>query len=60
MMRLKKRRLLLVGALLAIGGAAVGIAYAAIPNGGAITGCYLKSGGSLRVVDATVTNCKSR
>ena len=58
MMRLKKR-LLLAGALLVVGCAAVGIAYAAIPSGGTITGCYMKSGGALRVIDATVTNCKS-
>src|SRR5262245_62098219 len=37
-----------------------GIAYATIPDsGGAIHGCYAKSGGSLRVIDASVTNCKS-
>jgi hypothetical protein len=45
-----------VGAVLAAGG----VAYATIPDsGGTIHGCYTKSGGSLRVVDATVTNCKS-
>ena len=49
MSRLKKR-LLLVGALLAVGGAAVGIAYAMIPSGGVINGCYQKSNGSLRVI----------
>jgi hypothetical protein len=37
-----------------------GIAYATIPDGGgAIHGCYARSGGSLRVIDASVTNCKS-
>ena len=57
MSRLKKR-LLLTAALLVVGGAAVGIAYAAIPNGGVITGCYNTGGGSLDVIDATATNCK--
>ena len=34
--------------------------YATIPDsGGTIHGCYAKSGGSLRVIDAGVTNCKS-
>lgn len=43
-----------VGALLALGG----IAYATIPDAnGVIHGCYGKSGGDLRVIDATVTNC---
>jgi hypothetical protein len=37
-----------------------GIAYATIPDvNGVIHGCYAKSGGSLRVIDDTVTNCKS-
>src|SRR3954447_26446105 len=45
----------LVLALLAAGGA-----YATIPSSdGSIHGCYAKSGGALRVVDASVTGCKS-
>lgn len=36
-----------------------GIAYATIPNNGVIHGCYTRSGGTLRVIDATVTTCKS-
>src|ERR1043165_3918851 len=37
---------------------AVGVAYATIPDGtGVIHGCYAKSGGSMRVIDASVTNC---
>jgi hypothetical protein len=37
-----------------------GVAYATIPaSSGAIHGCYARSGGSLRVIDATVTNCKA-
>lgn len=40
--------------------AAAGVAYATIPDGnGVIHGCYTKSGGSLRVIDASVVNCKS-
>ena len=34
-----------------------GIASATIPNGGVINGCYTRSGGSLRVIDASVTKC---
>jgi hypothetical protein len=45
--------------LFAVGFAQVGTAYAAIPNGGVITGCYQKNAGALRVIDTTVTNCKS-
>src|SRR4051812_36224058 len=47
---------------LALGGLALagGVAYATIPDSsGIIHGCYTKSGGALRVIDATVTNCKS-
>jgi hypothetical protein len=48
----------LVGAAVAVGLA--GTAYATIPGGdGAIHGCYAKSGGALRVIDNSVTNCKS-
>jgi hypothetical protein len=37
-----------------------GTAYATIPGGdGTIHGCYAKSGGTLRVIDASVTNCKA-
>jgi len=44
---------------IALGVMAVGgIAYATIPDGnGVIHGCYKKSGGTLRVIDASVTNC---
>ena len=35
-----------------------GVAYATIPNAGVISACYSKSGGALRVIDKTVTNCK--
>src|ERR671922_742774 len=40
--------------------ALAGTAYATIPGGdGTISGCYAKSGGTLRVIDASVTSCKS-
>ena len=48
----------LAGAAVAVGLA--GTAYATIPGGdGVIHGCFSKSGGTLRVIDASVTNCKS-
>ena len=47
---------LTVAALALVGGTA----YATIPDGGGVIhGCYSRSGGALRVVDSTVTNCKS-
>jgi hypothetical protein len=37
-----------------------GFAYASIPDSdGTIHGCYVKSGGGLRVIDVSVTKCKS-
>jgi hypothetical protein len=45
-----------VAAALVVGG----VAYATIPDsGGVIHGCYARSGGALRVIDAGVTNCKT-
>ncbi len=56
-----KRRL--AATIIAVAGilvAGAGVAYATIPDiNGVIHGCYSKSGGSLRVIDNTVTNCKS-
>ena len=37
--------------------ATAAIAFATIPNGNVIEACYTRSGGSLRVIDRTVTNC---
>jgi len=34
-----------------------GAAYATIPSNNVIDACYSKSGGALRVIDGTVTNC---
>jgi hypothetical protein len=53
----KNLLVVLVAAGLAVAG---GVAYATIPDGdGAIHACYSKSGGALRVVDDSVTNCKA-
>ena len=53
--RLAKRLPLFVGALLAVTGAVAGIAYATIPSGGVISGCYQKSNGTLRVIGTNPT-----
>jgi hypothetical protein len=55
---IRSTRFWLLGAVAAV--ALAGTAYATIPAGdGVIHGCYAKSGGTLRVIDASVTNCKS-
>jgi len=43
-------------AILLVGGS---VALAQIPNNGVISACYQKSGGALRVIDSSVTTCKS-
>jgi len=44
-------------AALAVAG---GVAYATIPDStGTIHGCYLRSGGAVRVIDDSTTNCKT-
>jgi len=56
---IRSTKLWLVGAAVAAVCLA-GTAYATIPGGdGVIHGCYSKSGGALRVIDASVTNCKA-
>jgi hypothetical protein len=46
--------------VIVFGLAASGIAYASIPDAdGTIRACYMKSGGALHVIDASVNNCKS-
>jgi hypothetical protein len=52
----KTRSLAIAGAIavLALG---VPVAYATIPSNNIIDGCYSRSGGALRVIDGTVTNC---
>jgi hypothetical protein len=43
-----------------VAAASAGAAYATIPDSdGVIHACYAKSGGALRVIDDSVTNCKS-
>ena len=37
-----------------------GVALATIPSGGVISACYLKSGGTLRVLDASTGTCSSK
>ena len=60
--RLRPRRGILTAAaaglaVLAVGG---GVALATIPGGGgAISGCYAKKDGSLRVIDASSATCKA-
>lgn len=45
-----------VALILAMGG----VAYATIPSNGVISGCYTKSGGTLRVIDATTGSCSPK
>lgn len=52
------RRSTLIAATAAVGVLAIGgVAYATIPSDNVIDSCYSKSGGSLRVIDGTVTKC---
>jgi hypothetical protein len=37
-----------------------GITYAVIPSNNVITGCYTKTGGTIRVIDATTGSCTSK
>jgi hypothetical protein len=54
------RRSVVLAVVAAVLAAVGGAAYASIPDSsGVIHGCYLRSGGSLRVIDASVTGCKS-
>lgn len=55
-----RRTLVAAVATLGILGIGGSVAFATIPGGdGVIHGCYVKSGGTLRVVDGSVTTCKS-
>lgn len=54
-----RRWLLGLAGVVLVGAAFTGVAWATIPGeDGVIHGCYLRSGGTLRVIDASVTNCK--
>jgi hypothetical protein len=55
--RMTGRALLVAVAIVAVGG---GVAWATIPNAGVINARYSKSGGALRVIDASVTNCSKQ
>jgi len=58
--RFSKRAMRLIGLVAVLLTLAGGVAYATIPGAdGVIHACYAKSGGALRVVDASVTGCKS-
>ena len=47
-------------AVLACGVLAAGVVLATIPDAsGVIHGCYTKSGGAVRIIDNSVTNCKA-
>src|SRR6476646_6086688 len=57
-MYLSKKLVALV--VVIVGVVAGSAAFAAIPDGGGVIhSCYTKSGGAIRVIDATVTNCKA-
>ena len=49
-----------VGVIAACALALGGVAYATIPDNGVISACYVKSGGNLRVIDATTSKCSSK
>ena len=56
-----RRRFVLKAGAIAAGVLAVGgVAFATIPSNGVISGCYTKSGGNLRVIDATTGSCSSK
>jgi hypothetical protein len=58
--RFGRRFMWSVAMTVALAAAVGGVAYATIPDpAGTIHGCYARSGGSLRVIDDSVTNCKS-
>lgn len=55
-----RRRIVMIGAALTALAALIiapTIATGTIPNNGVINGCYVKSGGVLHVIDASVTKC---
>ena len=54
---MSKRARLVAAGVVALALAVGGVAYATIPANNVIDACYSKSGGTLRVIDATVTKC---
>jgi hypothetical protein len=55
----RKQRLGLGAAITVAALSVAGIAYAQIPSGGVISGCYTSSGGTLRVIDPSTTKCRT-
>ena len=62
MVRGTRRRIIVVATIVSttalFGSVYSSMAFATIPNGGVIYACYTQSGGTLRVIDASVRNCK--
>ena len=58
--RLTRGRAIAAAAVCGALAVAGGVAYATIPTDGVISGCYMKSGGALRVIDATTGKCSAR
>lgn len=56
----KKKQIGFVAGATVAGLLGVGVAFAAIPSNGVISGCYTKSGGTLRVIDSTTGTCSSK
>jgi hypothetical protein len=56
----KARPLTIIAVVVAAVALLSGIAWATIPNNNVINACYTRSGGSLRVIDATVTTCSNK
>ena len=56
---MSKKQVGFVAGATVLGLLGAGVAFAAIPNGNVINGCYTKSGGTLRVVDTSTTSCRS-
>ena len=54
------RRIGLAGIGVALAVIAGGAAYATIPSSGLISGCYTKSGGTLRVIDSSTASCSPK
>jgi hypothetical protein len=55
-----RRQLGVAGLVIAVAGVTGGVAYATIPANGVISGCYTKSGGTLRVIDPSTGSCSSK
>jgi hypothetical protein len=56
----RKKRLGFLAGATAVGMLGAGVAFATIPTSGVISACYLKSGGTLRVIDGSTGSCGSK